>query len=313
MEFSRIIKIILNAILVILLVNLIFYAGYLAYISWPRASETMHSDYNSKIDLVKLSANITQFSPNMRFNHNNLSYFILECDGEKISRLKEAFSIIENETKIIKFYQTNDEDNADIHVGCSKNAFETEKNVFVAGEGGPTKFLNLSLYPAILQGKIILYEESSCDYPITELHEIFHVFGFEHVNDSLKIMYPYVNCRQRIDPELINMLIELYSIEPLAELYFKNVSVVKTGIYLNFSVQINNEGLVNAKNVSLEVYDENKKIDSFDLKEIKFGSGETFWVGNLMLNSINTQKIILKIVSNSREYNNGNNVIELKI
>jgi hypothetical protein len=314
MEKTSLLKIVLNVVLIVLLVNLLVFAGYFAYLYWPRAAEVLKiKDYDKDINLTGVSGELRQFEDSMRFNHNELSYFVVDCEAEKILRLKKAFSIIENETGIIKFYETKNFEKADIHVACSETAFETEENVFIAGEGGPIKFLNLSLYPLILKGKIILYEKSECDYPITELHEVFHVLGFDHINQSDKIMYPYVDCKQRIDPEAIDILVGLYSIEPAAELYFENASAVKTGIYLNFSVQINNEGLIDAKKVSLEVYGNERKIDSFELKDIGIGVSQSFWVSNLKLDSISTRKIMIKIISGSREYNEKNNVIELEV
>jgi hypothetical protein len=126
-------------------------------------------------------------------------------------------------------------------------------------------------------------------------------------------MYPYVNCKQKIDPELINMLRNLYSIEPKAELYFTNTTVLKEGIYLNFSVQINNEGLIDAKSIFLEIYADDKKVDSFDLKDMEFGAGENFWVNNLKLPSLKIETIKMRIISETPEYNYENNIIEVGV
>jgi len=234
---------------------------------------------------------------------------------DKVNRLKTAFFIIHQETGVIDFYPIEDESKADILVGCSSNSYETEKNVFVAGEGGPTSYLDLNLYPVILKGKVLLYqkEESKCKKPITELHELFHVFGFDHINNKSLIMYPYVGCEQEINPDLIKKLIEIYSIKPLAELYFSNATVVKTGVYLNFSVQVSNEGLKDIKNVELEVYEEGKKLDSFNLGDIEMGASQKFMVGNLKLFSVNAKSIRLEIKASQEEYNKENNVINIGV
>jgi len=313
MDFGKIARIILNVILIMLIMGLILAVGYLVYNYYPRAAEILNINYHSKLPIVNASSTLIQFAPNMRFNHNNITYFIMDCELDKISRLNQAFFIIENETKIITFREIYSKEDADITVSCSAESLETEKNVFISGEGGPTKFLNLSIYPLILKGKVILYEKSSCNYPITELHEIFHVLGFDHINDSKKIMYPYVDCKQRIDLELINSLIRIYSIEPLAEIYFLNASGIKSGLYLNFSVKIINEGLVNAEKIILEVYEDNRKTDVFDLKDINSGITQGFWIGNMKLNSLSTKEIKLKIITKTREYSYENNVVELKV
>jgi len=263
--------------------------------------------------LTNISGEVMQFFPNMRFNHNNLTFFInSECSEEKKERMNNAFSIVESETEIITF-TPDSEENADILIGCSFDSYETEKNVFIVGEGGPTKMINLSVYPIILRGKIILYNETSCDYPITELHELFHVFGFDHINDSKKIMYPYSKCDQKINPEMIEKIKELYSIEPKAELYFENLTASKKGIYLDFNVMIRNEGLIEAENITLEIYSEEKKVGSFDLNSLDSGEGTSFDVTNLKLTSKNVGKVKILILTKTEEYYADNNAAELEI
>jgi hypothetical protein len=314
------ISLILNIVLIVVLVNLIAIAGFLIYQNYPRAAEVLHVvNYNSAIPNIPVNASpeVVQFIPKMRFNHNKLSYFISkDCSEEKIQRMLEAFEIVTNKTEIIKFYSTKNEKGSDILIGCSSNSYETEKNVFIAGEGGPTSYINLSLYPVIARGKIILYNETSCknnELPVTELHELFHVFGFDHINKTEDIMYSYVDCKQKINPELINMLVDLYSIEPLPELYFINITAIKTGIYLNFSVGIANDGLMDAENVSLEVYSGENKIDSFNLENIEFGTSTSFYVRNLKLPSFDTNKIDFNIILSQNEFNKNNNFAEVGV
>lgn len=268
---------------------------------------------NLQLPPVNASNEVTQFFPNLRFNHNNLTYFInSECSQEKVSRMNQAFLIITQETGIIYFSQDSEE-NADILVGCSFDSYETEENVFIVGEGGPTKMLNLSIYPLILRGKVIIYNESSCDYPITELHELFHVFGFDHINNSETIMYPYSGCEQKISPEMIEKIKELYSIPPKAEIYFENITASKKGIYFDFEVMVRNEGLIAAKNISLEVYSEEKKIDSFDLGVLEPGEGTSFNVQNLRLTSRNVEAVRMLLITETDEYNLENNELELNV
>lgn len=292
-----------------LLVVLIILTSYLAYQNYSMTGEVVKY-YDSKLEeYINDSANATQFYDNMRFNHNNITYFILDCDKQKTDRLNSAFLIISNSTEIINFTQIDNENDSDILVGCSKESYQKEESFFVAGEGGPTKFINLDPYPLILKGKISLYEKNSCSYPITELHEIFHVFGFNHVNDSRKIMYPYVNCKQRIDQELINKIKILYSVIPLADVYFEKASIVKNKRYLDINIQVNNKGLIEAENVTLRIYAEGNKIGSFNLKDIGAGVGKEFWATNVLLPSLRIKNVTLVLVSDTREFDEKNNVI----
>ena len=308
-----IVKIIAYLIAIFFIANAVVFGMY--YFSENPPSEILKSiGYNPGIQKeINASGEVVQFEPNMRFNHNDISFFMnADCDDKKRTRMMEAFSQIMTETGIISFKPAN-ENSADILIGCSKENYETEKNVFISGEGGPTEYFNLAMYPIIMKAKILLYKDSSCNEPITELHELLHVFGFDHINKAEFILYPYVECKQEINPQVISEIKRLYSIEPKAELYFTNVTAVKTGSYLNFSVQVNNEGLLDANGVSLEVDANNQKIDSFDLKNIEIGIGQKFYVTNLKLPSSTVDKIIIKIIYSGIEYKKDNNNVELSV
>ena len=68
----------------------------------------------------------------------------------------------------------------------------------------------------------------NCNWPATELHELMHVFGFNHSMDSNSLMYPYLtSCNQKLDNSIIEELIRLYSIPNLPDLYFENISAIK--------------------------------------------------------------------------------------
>jgi hypothetical protein len=255
-----------------------------------------------------ISNEFSLFYPNLRFNHKDITFFINEeCSSQQKDKLIEAFLIITNYTEIIKFYPSSEE-NADILIGCSKNSYEAEESVFIAGEGGPTKIINSTYFPIIEKGKILLYNQKTCEKPITELHELIHVLGFEHVNNTKSIMYPYLSCEQEVDSEIINMLKELYSIEPKAELYFLNASAVKFGKYVNFSVNVRNEGLISAQNIILKVISENIQLDSFDLREIEFGAGKTFEVSYLNVPS-KANSLIFKLETETPEFDKDNNIL----
>ena len=293
----NIIKIILGLIIIALL--------YI-YLIYPNLSgEPTPLIINKiKVNITNVSGEIKMFYPNMRFTHNNFAYSFENCDANKMQRMKQAFSEISSATGIITFAESQ---NADIMIGCSSDYLEKEKNVFVAGEGGPSEIYNSSWYPAILKGKILLYE-SECRAPVVELHELLHVFGFEHINKSDYIMYPYVNCSLHLNQEYVNILKNLYSIPPKPELYFENLSAVKKGSYLDFNAWIVNQGLVNSTDSILIISTENKEIKTFKLNEIPFGAKKNIAVQNLKLSSRNTKKIQFEIKTSEEEYSKTNNI-----
>ncbi len=298
---------IFSFIIVIFLIATLAFLGYYLYQNLPGKTQPFKITQTLEPkQLENISNKIIQFYPNARFNHNNLSYFFENCEKEKQDRMKQAFSEITEKTQLITFHQTLN-DNADILIGCSKDYLEKEKYVFIAGEGGPSELINSSLYPIIVKGKILLYD-SSCKTQIIELHELLHVFGFDHINNSDYIMYPYADCSMHLNQEYIDYLKKLYSIKPLPELYFNFLNASKSGRYLDFNLSVANEGLINAENVFLEISSNQKDIETFELESIPFGMKKRFVVKNLKLPSRSTSQIKFKIETSADEYEKTNNI-----
>ncbi|MEM4605853.1 MAG: matrixin family metalloprotease, partial [Candidatus Pacearchaeota archaeon] len=258
--------------------------------------------YENKIVGKITEGYLKQFVAGMRFSTNNISYYIdPSCSEEKKSRMVRAFSILEKEVGNIFFYELNNI-STQILILCSENVKKEDKKIFILGEGGPTKFLNFTPYPLILEGEINLYSKKNiknCDYPVVELHELLHVFGFDHIEKKDFILYPYLDCNQRLNEEIVNKLREIYSEEAKAELFFNNFSAYKKGPYLNFNLEVKNTGLIEAKNVSLEIYKNTQKIKDYSLENILPGYSKKLKVENFYLKNIKENKINFKITSNS--------------
>jgi len=199
----------------------------------------------------------------------------------------------------------------------SEQEVQKDMKTFIAGEGGPTKFWNYTVYPLILEGTIILNKQSEkteqCEEPITELHELLHVFGFDHINDTESIMYPYLSCSQKIDQEYIDHIVNLYSIEPKSELVFSELNATKSGRYLNFNVSVKNLGIINSENAILKISSENDEIKEFELNDIETGSTKLLSVNNLLLPSRNTETISFEIITPTKEYNKENNIAQMNV
>ena len=254
------------------------------------------------------------FAENLRFNHNNISYFIEdECAKVRRDAMIEAFDIFENEMKLISFHEIKNSNVADILVGCSDDYIELGERLFVAGEGGPSRIINTSVFKIIEEGKILLYSDPQCDYPVVELHELLHVFGLDHVINPNSIMYNVSKCNQRITPDMIELIDKLYSIEPLADAVIDKLAVVKRGRYLDFNITVLNEGLMGIDSITLTIFADDKEIQVIDLGEIDIGYGRTLRATNIKLPSLNTEKVSFIIDSNNavRELNEDNNFREM--
>lgn len=291
--------------LIIILLLLIGVCSYLIYQNLPGQLQNMNLELKNPAILKNLTSEIKQFEFEMRFNHNNLTYFFSpDCDSERKFKMLEAFSEISNSTQITFTPTETDED---IIITCSKESIQKEKNVFIAGEGGPREFINSTIYPVILKGSILLYQKSDCKEPVVELHELLHVFGFDHVNDSNSIMYPYSDCTQKLSPEYTQYLTRLYSIIPAAELVFDSANLTKSGRYLNIWVLVSNKGMIDAPQVDLLVYAEGKEIQRFDLKNLQIGATKKFYAENIRLPSRSTNQVTLEISYSGEEFDKSNN------
>ena len=309
---------IIGVILFLILLIVLLAGSYLLYLNLPGKPQVLGVvNTNTKLKTDNLSSEVMQFYPNMKFNHNSISYSIgLDCSEEKKNNMIEAFNELQNKIEIISFYPVSS--NPDIEVSCSESTKHSiQKDYFIAGEGGAKEIIQTGRYNVITQGVILLYGEKKgieCNWPNVELHELLHVFGFDHSSDENSLMFQYLqSCSQKFDESIINNLKELYSKENLADLYFDNTIGIKKGRYFDFNVTVKNSGTINAESVFLTVFDGNDKIDEFDLKNVDFGAGLNFFVQNLRLNSRSSNNITLAIDSDDhiKEIDEDNNIVNL--
>ncbi len=305
-------------IMLVILVSLLTFLVYMLYQYIPGEPKNFTADINpSKLEIENLSYKIKQFYPNMKFNHNSISYRInSDCSAKEEERVVRAFGELSNQIGIISFYPSSE--NPDIEVSCSEESkTSVQEDFFIAGEGGAKEIIKTGRYNVITNGVIFLYDGTKgvkCEWPNIELHELLHVFGFEHSQDENSLMYPYLeSCEQRLDEEIITRLKELYSQENMADLYFESAESVKRGIYLDFNVTIKNSGDVDANDVFLTVIDNGKKLKDFSLNDLPFGVSIIFKVSYLELSSRGSESIDLVIdYGNSiKEFDEENNVLNL--
>lgn len=140
------------------------------------------------------------------FNGKNGEKFTA-CPSEQILRVKNAFDIIENSTKgVVKFKE--DKIYGDILIFCYNQA-KPKKEYIKEGEAMPKIIGNV-----IAGGNVYFYTHLNCgNWPDVEIHEILHLFDYEHINNTQSIMYPYskVCDLNNIDKEITDDLIETYS------------------------------------------------------------------------------------------------------
>lgn len=306
-----------KSILIIIIALLLAFNAFF-YFSYVRPSKMFIPEMKNKSEVISYSQGFLQFYPNMRFNHNLITFRIEEsCAENKKLRMRQAFNFLENETKYIEFREVLD--NEDISVTCdeTKTRKTPDAHHFVAGEGGAESIVNTSLFYVIEKGAVLLYykEEKSCINFNIELHELLHVFGFQHSENEDSIMYPTVRCNQVLSEDIINEINQIYSIQPEQDIYISNVSASKHGAYLDFSIQVRNQGLTGASNIILVLSSEEKEISTYELEDIDYGEGKTLSVQNqkVPISLLTMSEITFKVESKGSEIDSDNNEVTLHV
>ena len=271
-------------IVVVLTVLIVFFGVWVVYQNIPgEPIELKVEGIDDEVAVVSYGS-VPVFLDNLRFNHNDISYFINEsCSVVRRDAMVEAFGLFEEAMQKISFYEVVGD--ADIDVVCSDEFIELEENLFAAGEGGPSRIINTSRFKIIEKGKISLYDDPRCDYPVVELHELGHVFGFDHSEDPLNIMYNTSGCEQRISDDMVELIYGLYSVEALADVRISELVAVKRGKYLDFNMTILNDGMLDAGEVDLSIVVDGDVVEVMYIGEIEIGFGRTLCVENLNLGS----------------------------
>jgi len=297
-------KIILWIILLLVIVSGFF---FIATYGNLKIEEKQFFTQTNNEQYINATNQLSMFLPNMRFDTNSISYSFIECDRNSQDRMKLAFQIISDETKDIIFYENQF---PKIAIYCAQQKDEQRNTTYVAGEGGPNKVIISDLYPLIVDGKIYLYKQvnkKNCEYPIVELHELMHVFGFDHINKTNEILYPYVNCDQRITSDIIDELKRLYSEKPKADLTLQNLSALMHGSYLDFNITILNRGLISTTNISLLISGPSSPIETLKVDSLSPGVSQIITVKNILVKSNNQNPLTFKVTTKEEEYFYENN------
>lgn len=296
-------------VVIVILIVALFISAYLLYDIYITLSAKQR---NFTINYTKMESQLSyssssQIYPNIRFNHNNISYLIeADCAEQNKEDMAWAFYYIENKTNIINFYPAQTD--ADIEIRCGEEYKQGE--LFVAGEGGPSAIINTGLFNIIVKGEIALLNSDSCSHNVA-LHELLHVFGFKHSDNPESIMYNVTSCNQALTNDITAELLRLYSIPALPDLYFENITGSKKGVYADLVFVIKNQGLADSKNIDVVLYAENKSVDSFNLGDIEAGAGKKFSIKNEKVGmSVSSLRLVIE---DSEELDTKNNEAILSV
>lgn len=300
-----------NLFVILILFALLVFLGYYLYTIYPRESVNLEIVSNSGKNTSLDSGISNQFYPSMRFLDEIITYSISpDCSSETKTSVIRAFQILEFNT-VLKFVPA---DSAEILIFCSEaDAPLVDGDYYIAGEGGPSNIVNTGIYHLIKHSKIYLYKEDVCEEPKVALHEILHALGFDHNDNPNSLMYPTLECDQILGGQITEDIDKLYAIPASPELLISSVNASKSGRYLNFNIQIANQGLKDLKDVNLRVvYGDGAS--EFNIGQIIVGSVRSLDVEYLQV-PLSTKKVTFIIDPDNKvnELFEDNNEVVLEV
>jgi len=298
-------KKVIGFILMFLVLGLVILYWY-----FPTDPREFKFEPNPSTNFSENSSAEMQFYPNMRFPNKNISYSISEeCDIQKKSEMLWAFEILEQET-VLSFYEN--QENAEINVFCEDKT-KIENNMFIAGEGGPANVSLGEKFNIIMNGYILLLKKTDCERPNVAIHELLHVLGFEHSDNSKNIMYPVSKCNQVISGDMLAEINRIYATESLPDLAIESVSTSLQARFLDTDLIIENQGLKDSEDFVLEIYADNKSIEKMEIEAIKMSHGRIINITNILIPQIriNTLKFVLETKSLELDKKNNQIILEL--
>jgi len=279
---------------------------------WIFPMNSIDFNFNSNSNFSIQSEEEMQFYPNMRFPSKSISYKVDEgCSLQKKQDATQAFEILQESTSL----SFKASENALIQVYCEKRSKREglDKGFFIAGEGGPTNVTIGKYFNVIQGGEIILMKNSDCERPNVAIHELLHVLGFNHSDNSNNIMYPVSKCKQTIGQDILDKIDKLYSYPSLPDLEFEHASAKMKGRVLDLNMTIKNQGLADAGSFEIIVYGDGKEIKRIESEGIDIGYSQKITIVNNFISRLKIENMEFSIKANFEEINKDNNKIVLEM
>jgi len=293
-------KAILSILFVLLLTGMLWVYWFTGFSEISLSPQPQNSNFS-----LDLNPQTVQFYENMRYRTPRIPYEISSlCTLQKKADAERAFQIL-NDATILEFYPSS---NYEFLVSC-ENKQRIKEDFFIAGEGGPVNITQSGVFNVILYGEISLIRQSECQNPNVALHEVLHALGFDHSENPNNIMYGISKCSQTLGDDIPSLINEIYSISSYPDLTLEEASPEVHGKYLDVNISVRNNGLKLAEASLINIYYDDKIVETIDVPELDVGFGIKLILKNILTKKSNFDELKFVIETASEELDKKNNEI----
>lgn len=260
---------------------------------------------------------------NFRWNHMPVTIYMYtqNATDRDIEAFREGMKIWKDQTDgLVAFKEVDSPQVADITVRWTKEVPVVGEEAVELGTSMP-KVIDTGLFNLSVGCEVTIVTKTSFSTSCPQLvaaHELGHALGLDHPNTTnpavryYDIMYPQLHCLQRVTPDILDTLKELYRMQPAPDLTFMNVTSTKRNVHLDIKMVVMNRGLLDSNATELQIKARSNVIGTFELPPIEPGSQLTITGKITVLSDITELELVIDPGRKNTDMYPNNNVMLLR-